>query len=90
MKPLDSNTFKALFDSFDKIITIEESCLLGGFGQQLKAMAQDHSYKGDIISLGLPDVFVEHGEIEELRAQYGLDAHSIGLLIRDYGKSARQ
>ena len=52
-------------------------------------MAHDHSYKGDIISLGLPDVFVEHGEIEELRAQYGLDAHSIGLLIRDYGKSAR-
>ena len=90
MKPLDSNTFKTLFDSFDKIITIEESCLLGGFGQQLKAMAQDHSYKGDIISLGLPDGFVEHGEIEELRAQYGLDAHSIGLLIRDYGKSARQ
>ena len=90
MKPIDSKTFKALFDSFDKIITIEESCLLGGFGQQLKAMAQDHSYKGNIISLGLPDVFVEHGEIEELRAQYGLDAHSIGLLIRDYGKSARQ
>jgi deoxyxylulose-5-phosphate synthase len=53
-------------------------------------MAQDHSYTGDIISLGLPDVFVEHGEIEELRAQYGLDAYSIGLLIRDYGKSARQ
>ena len=90
MKPIDLQKVGQLFRSFDKIITIEESCLLGGFGQQLKAMAQDHSYKGDIISLGLPDEFVEHGEIEELRAQYGLDAHSIGLLIRDYGKSARQ
>ena len=90
MKPIDLQKVGQLFRSFDKIITIEESCLLGGFGQQVKALAQDSLYKGTITSLGLPDVFVEHGEIDELRAMYGLDAHSIGLLIRVYCDSTRQ
>jgi len=81
MKPIDLQKVGELFRSFDKIITIEESCLLGGFGQQIKALAQDSGYQGTITSLGLPDVFVEHGEISELRAKYGLDAEGIGKVI---------
>jgi 1-deoxy-D-xylulose-5-phosphate synthase len=81
MKPLDLQKIGELFRSFDKIITIEESCILGGFGQQIKALAQDSGYQGTITSLGLPDVFVEHGEISELRAKYGLDAEGIGKVI---------
>jgi 1-deoxy-D-xylulose-5-phosphate synthase len=81
MKPLDLSRVGELFRSFDKIITVEESCLLGGFGQQIKALAQDSLYKGTITSLGLPDVFVEHGEIEELRAKYGIDAEGIERVI---------
>lgn len=81
MKPLDLNRIHEIFRSFDEIITIEEGCILGGFGQQLKALAQDSLYKGTITSLGLPDTFVEHGEITELRAQCGLDAEGIGKVI---------
>jgi 1-deoxy-D-xylulose-5-phosphate synthase len=81
LKPLDLSRIGELFRSFDKIITVEESCLLGGFGQQVKALALDSQYKGTITSLGLPDVFVEHGEISELRAKYGIDAEGIGRVI---------
>ena len=81
MKPLDLSRIGELFRSFDTIITVEESCLLGGFGQQIKALAQDSLYKGTITSLGLPDVFVQHGEIDELRAKYGIDAEGIGKVI---------
>jgi len=83
MKPLDLSRIGELFRSFDTIITVEESCLLGGFGQQIKALAQDSLYKGTITSLGLPDVFVEHGEIDELRAKYGIDAERIGRVITE-------
>jgi len=55
--------------------------LIGGFGQQIKVLAQDSGYKGTITSLGLPDIFVEHGEISELRAKYGLDADGIWKVI---------
>ncbi len=80
-KPLDMNKIGELFQSFDKIITVEESSLLGGFGQQIKVLAQDSLYRGTITSLGLTDVFVEHGEISELRAKYALDADGIGKVI---------
>ena len=81
MKPLDLKVLGETFRRFEKIITIEESCLLGGFGQQVKALALDSQYTGTITSLGLPDEFVEHGEIDELRAKYGLDAEGIGELV---------
>ncbi len=83
MKPLDLSKITVILRSFDTIITVEESCLLGGFGQQIKALAQDSLYKGTITSLGLPDVFVEHGEIDELRAKYGIDAERIGRVITE-------
>ena len=81
MKPLDLKTLGEIFRRFDKIITVEESCLIGGFGQQVKALALDSQHKGTITSLGLPDVFVEHGEIDELRANFAIDATSIGKVI---------
>lgn len=82
MKPLDLQKIGELFRSFDTIITVEESCLIGGIGQQIKVIAQDSGYKGTITSLGLPDVFVEHGEISELRAKYDIDADGIGKVIK--------
>ncbi len=81
MKPLDLKTIGETFRNFEKIITVEDSCLLGGFGQQIKVLAQDSLYKGTITSLGLPDIFVEHGEIGELRAKYGLDTNGIGKVM---------
>jgi len=81
MKPLAQKRIGELFRTFDKIVTVEESCVLGGFGQQVKVLAQDSLYNGTITSLGLPDVFVEHGEISELRAKYALDADGMAKVI---------
>ncbi|MGB1039044.1 MAG: hypothetical protein ACPGYY_10390 [Bacteroidia bacterium] len=39
-------------------------------------------YKGTVTSIGLPDSFVEHGEVDELRARYGLDAEAISEVIK--------
>jgi 1-deoxy-D-xylulose-5-phosphate synthase len=81
MKPLDLKALGETFRRFEKIITVEESCLIGGFGQQIKALALNSQYKGTITSLGLPDVFVEHGTVDELRAKYDLDVEGIGKVI---------
>lgn len=77
MKPLDLKALKLVFSKFEKVITVEESCLLGGFGQHIKTLALDAQYTGSITSLGLPDEFVEHGTVDELRAKYDLDAAGI-------------
>jgi 1-deoxy-D-xylulose-5-phosphate synthase len=77
IKPIDKNEITNTLRSFDQIITIEESCLIGGFGQQIKSIAQDQNYIGKITSLGLPDQFIEQGTREELRAKYKLDEKGI-------------
>jgi 1-deoxy-D-xylulose-5-phosphate synthase len=71
-----------MLQTFDHIITVEESCLIGGFGQQIKTIAQDQNYMGRITSLGLPDQFIEQGTREELRAKYNLDKDGICQLIQ--------
>ena len=77
IKPIDENEITNTLRSFDRIITVEESCLIGGFGQQIKNIAQDQNYTGEITSLGLPDQFIEQGTRVELRAKYKLDEKGI-------------
>lgn len=77
IKPIDENEITNTLRSFDRIITVEESCLIGGFGQQIKNIAQDQNYTGKITSLGLPDQFIEQGTRVELRAKYKLDEKGI-------------
>ena len=81
VKPIDQNKIINTLQSFEQIITIEESCLIGGFGQQIKMIAQDHNYAGKITNLGLPDQFIEQGTRAELRAKYNLDEDAIHQLI---------
>lgn len=82
VKPIDKNEILNMLQTFDHIITVEESCLIGGFGQQIKTIAQDYNYSGKITSLGLPDQFIEQGTREELRAKYNLDKDGICQLIQ--------
>ncbi len=76
-KPIDENLLKAIFSKFDKIITIEDGCIQGGFGSAVLEFAADQLYKGEIKRLGIPDVIVEHGEQQELWAECGYDSKAI-------------
>jgi 1-deoxy-D-xylulose-5-phosphate synthase len=76
-KPLDENLLHKTFKKFDKIITIEDGCLQGGFGSAILEFMADNSYKAEIIRLGIPDEFINHGTQEELRNECGFDKKSI-------------
>jgi 1-deoxy-D-xylulose-5-phosphate synthase len=76
-KPLDQRLLKKIFSKFDKIITVEDGCILGGFGSAVVEFAADHLYKGEIKRLGIPDTFVEHGEQKELWEECGYDSKAI-------------
>ncbi len=76
-KPLDQKLLKDIFSKFDKIITIEDGCVQGGFGSAVLEFAADQLYKGDIKRLGIPDAVIEHGEQKELWAECGYDSKAI-------------
>ena len=77
VKPLDENMIQEIGNRFKKIITIEDGVRNGGMGSAVLEWLNDHKFYPQMIRMGLPDAFVEHGSVAQLRPLVGLDADSI-------------
>ena len=77
LKPLDESILHEVGRKFRRIVTIEDGVRNGGFGSAVLEWMSDHGYSPQITRLGLPDNFVEHGTIPELRKIVGLDRETI-------------
>lgn len=77
VKPLDENMLQEIGNRFKKIITIEDGVRNGGMGSAVLEWLNDHKFYPQMIRMGLPDAFVEHGSVAQLRQLVGLDADSI-------------
>jgi len=75
--PLDEEVLHNVLKRFDKVITVEDGVIRGGFGSAMLEFAADHGYKNEIRRLGIPDYFVEHGSQQELWHECGYDAEGI-------------
>ncbi|HNP97644.1 MAG TPA: 1-deoxy-D-xylulose-5-phosphate synthase [Bacteroidia bacterium] len=82
VKPLDAELLHDIFSRFKKIITVEDGCIMGGFGSAVAEFMLDHSYSASITRLGIPDRFIEHGEQKELYAECHFDADAIKNAVR--------
>lgn len=77
LKPLDEELLHEVGRQFKRVITIEDGVRMGGMGSAVMEWFADHGYSPTIVRMGLPDEFVEHGSVGELRHIVGLDADSI-------------
>ncbi|MEQ8472802.1 MAG: 1-deoxy-D-xylulose-5-phosphate synthase [Marinoscillum sp.] len=77
VKPLDEELLHKVFKRHQRIITVEDGCLPGGFGSAILEFMADHGYNAHVIRLGIPDKVVEHGEQDELYAECGYDTNAI-------------
>ncbi|MFZ4863395.1 1-deoxy-D-xylulose-5-phosphate synthase [Sphingobacterium sp. Mn56C] len=77
VKPLDENLLHEVFKKFDRVITIEDGCLPGGFGAAVLEFMADNGYNAQVVRLGIPDVIVEHGEQDELWRVCHYDAEAV-------------
>lgn len=77
LKPLDESMLQSVFNRFENIITIEDGCMKGGFGDAVLDYAQTSSYKGRIHKLGIPDEFIEQGDTKELYDLAGISSEKI-------------
>ena len=77
LKPLDEGILHEVGRKFQRIVTIEDGVRNGGLGSAVLEWMSDHGYSPQITRLGLPDNFVEHGTIPELRKIVGLDRETI-------------
>ena len=77
LKPLDERILHEVGEKFRRIVTVENGVRTGGLGSAVLEWMSDHGYAPQVVRLGLPDSFVEHGTVAELQKIVGLDAESI-------------
>lgn len=83
VKPLDENMLKEVAAKFKHIITVEDGVREGGFGSAVIEWMEDNGQHLDIVRLGLPDHFVEHGTVAQLQSIVGIDAEGIRRAIEE-------
>ncbi|MFT5859266.1 MAG: 1-deoxy-D-xylulose-5-phosphate synthase [Flavobacteriaceae bacterium] len=77
VKPLDETMLHEVFTKFDKVITVEDGCLMGGFGSAIIEFMSDQHYSAQLTRLGIPDTYIQHGTQEELWKECGFDKDHI-------------
>lgn len=84
LKPLDEELLHEVGQKFQKIVTIEDGVIEGGMGSAILEFMADHEYTPLVKRIGVPDKFIEHGSISELRHICGMDEEGIYAVIAKY------
>jgi 1-deoxy-D-xylulose-5-phosphate synthase len=90
VKPLDEVLLHEIFARYDRILTVEDGTVVGGFGSAILEFQAAHGYQATVRILGIPDRIVEHGTPKELQHECGYDAPSIAAAVREMMKDKVQ
>jgi 1-deoxy-D-xylulose-5-phosphate synthase len=77
VKPIDEVMLHEVFSKFKKVITVEDGCLMGGFGSAVIEFMVDQKYSAEVLRLGIADEYIHHGTQEELWEDCGFDKNAI-------------
>jgi 1-deoxy-D-xylulose-5-phosphate synthase len=83
VKPLDENLLHEVFNTYNKIITVEDGTIVGGFGSAILEFMAAHNYHAQVHIMGIPDRIIEHGTPKELYNEIEIDANHIAEAIRN-------
>ena len=86
-KPLAQELLHEVGRKFRCVVTVEDGALRGGVGEAVVAFFCEHGYLPKVVSLGIPDRFVEHGTPAQLYAQCGYDAEGIYRTLKSLQES---
>ena len=77
VKPMDEEMVCRLSATHRLIVTMEENVESGGFGERVRTFADEQELPGQIFSITIPDEYVEHGNVELLKKEIGIDEESV-------------
>ena len=83
VKPIDETMLHEVFTKFNKVITVEDGCLMGGFGSAVIEFMADQKYTAEVVRLGIPDAYIQHGTQKELWEECGFDKNAIVKTIKE-------
>lgn len=82
-KPIDEELLHEVFAKFNKIVTVEDGTVVGGFGSAVLEFMAKHNYHASVKILGIPDQLIEHGTLKQLHAECGYDANGIENAVKE-------
>jgi 1-deoxy-D-xylulose-5-phosphate synthase len=82
VKPIDEVMLHEIFGKFKKVITVEDGCLMGGFGSAVIEFMTDQKYQAEVVRLGIPDKYIHHGTQEELWDECGFHTKGIVATVK--------
>ena len=82
-KPIDEEMLHEVFAKFNKIVTIEDGTVIGGFGSAVLEFMAANNYTAEVKIMGIPDALVEHGTPKQLYEEVGIDANGIAKTVRE-------
>ncbi|MFT6982641.1 MAG: 1-deoxy-D-xylulose-5-phosphate synthase [Crocinitomicaceae bacterium] len=83
VKPIDETMLHEVFTKFNKVLTVEDGCLMGGFGSAVIEFMADQKYTAEVVRLGIPDAYIQHGTQKELWEECGFDKNAIVKTIKE-------
>ena len=83
LKPMDEDLLHDLLKNHTKVVTIEDNVISGGFGSRINKFIIDNNYNVKIENIGIPDKFVEHGNVDELFETIGMSDEQIANRIKN-------
>jgi 1-deoxy-D-xylulose-5-phosphate synthase len=88
-KPLDETMLHEVFSKFEQVVTVEDGCLMGGMGSAVLEFMADNGYSANVVRLGIPDHFIEHGEQAELYEECGFSPKGIAAAVIEISKKKK-
>jgi len=82
VKPIDTEMIVELAGNHSLLVSVEENVVIGGAGSEIARVLTKHGLNVPLLSLGLPDRFIDHGEQGQLLADLGLDKDGIVRTVR--------
>lgn len=83
VKPIDEEAVREACREHSLIVTMEENVSAGGYGEKVLKLLNDENLPTDCLQVALPDAYIEHGNVEKLKSEIGMDADSICRSIRE-------
>ncbi len=77
VKPIDEKLLHEALSNHKYIVTVEDGCIMGGFGSAVLEFIADNNYSNNVLRLGIPDKIIEHGTQDELYSECLYDDHAI-------------
>jgi 1-deoxy-D-xylulose-5-phosphate synthase len=87
IKPLDAKMLTEIAKKYSKIVTLEENSIVGGFGSGVLEFLSENNLKNDVLRIGLPDEYIEHGTQAELHQLLKIDDAGISERVKKFIKN---